>query len=115
MLPALTQEHMKRGKIRIRIRSLTKDKDKDDNMLSSLSLFIDIYLVRWLRAVNWNIMEAGVLLLENLRWRKDNKMDTILEEDWSKFEEKFPYFVEGCDKEGRPGKSLSLIIVLDSS
>ena len=31
-------------------------------------------------------------------------MDTILEEDWSYFNREYKAAIEGCDKEGRPGK-----------
>ncbi|XP_035714226.1 SEC14-like protein 2 isoform X2 [Folsomia candida] len=62
----------------------------------------DIYLVRWLRARNFNIHDAELMLINNLEWRKENGIDTILDEDWSDFEKDFPFDIQGCDKEGRP-------------
>lgn len=41
-------------------------------------------------------------LLKTVKWRADNKMDTILEEDWSDFQSaEYRVSVEGC-KDGRP-------------
>jgi hypothetical protein len=37
-----------------------------------------------------------------MEWRKENKISTIRNEDFSKFRKEFPIFVEGLDKDGRP-------------
>lgn len=47
---------------------------------------------------------------QNLEWRKENDMENILNEDWSDFESNYPIELQGCDKEGRPGKILFLRI-----
>ncbi len=62
----------------------------------------DIYLIRWLRARNLNIDQAEQMLKNNLRWRREQKMDTINEEDWSDMKEDFPYTSDTFDKTGRP-------------
>jgi len=62
----------------------------------------DIYLIRWLRARNFNVAAAEEMLIDNLKWRSQNKMETILQEDWEDFDRVFPFAIEGCDKEGRP-------------
>jgi len=46
---------------------------------------------------------AEQMLLDNLKWREENSLDTIHEEDWSEFEKVYRYAIEGCDKVGRPG------------
>jgi hypothetical protein len=33
-------------------------------------------------------------------------MDSVSNEDWSDLELDYRYSVEGCDKEGRPGKNV---------
>ncbi|OXA46411.1 SEC14 cytosolic factor [Folsomia candida] len=62
----------------------------------------EAYLVRWLRASRFDIKKAEKMLLENLRWRDEFQMDTIHDEDWSEFQERFPYEVS-FDKEFQPG------------
>ncbi len=42
----------------------------------------DIYLIRWLRAKNFNIRAAEEMLVSDLKWRKNEKMDNIDQEDW---------------------------------
>jgi hypothetical protein len=42
----------------------------------------DIYLIRWLRAKNFNIRAAEEMLIADLKWRKNEKMDNIDQEDW---------------------------------
>ncbi len=37
-----------------------------------------------------------------MRWRKENKIDTILNEDWESFERDYRFEIQGCDKGGRP-------------
>ncbi|XP_021960400.1 SEC14-like protein 4 isoform X1 [Folsomia candida] len=61
----------------------------------------EAYLVRWLRASRFDIKKAEKMLLENLRWRDEFQMDTIHDEDWSEFQERFPYEVS-FDKEFQP-------------
>jgi len=62
----------------------------------------EIYLVRWLRVKRFNLDAAESLLLDNLAWRKRNRMDVINLEDWDDFEAEYKYTIEGCDNEGRP-------------
>lgn len=62
----------------------------------------DIYLIRWLRARNFNVNLAEQMLKNNLRWRREQRMDTIHQEDWSDMKAEFPYYNDKFDKEGRP-------------
>ncbi|OXA60945.1 Phosphatidylinositol/phosphatidylcholine transfer protein SFH9 [Folsomia candida] len=39
---------------------------------------------------------------KNIAWRKENRMDKILEEDWSDLNDEYKFVIEGCDYEGRP-------------
>ncbi|OXA52221.1 Patellin-2 [Folsomia candida] len=70
---------------------LTKDYQKSD-----------IYLIRWLRAKNFNVRAAEEMLMSDLKWRRAEKMDNIHTEDWSDMEEEFPWFMDGYDNEGKP-------------
>jgi len=62
----------------------------------------DIYLIRWLRAKKFNLKAAETLLMDDIKWRKQNRMDTIEHEDWSDMEEAYPWFVDGYDIYGKP-------------
>lgn len=42
---------------------------------------------------------------QNIKWRKENKMDTILTEDFAVQMEHLPIFIDGEDKMGRPSKT----------
>ncbi|ODM94172.1 SEC14-like protein 2 [Orchesella cincta] len=68
----------------------------------------DIYLLRWLRAKDYDVKEADKLLNENLRWRKEKNMDTIHQEDWSDMTKDYPYHIGGFDKENRPLGTVSI-------
>jgi len=62
----------------------------------------DIYLIRWLRAQGFDLKKTEQMLMQNLKWREDNKMDGIHEEDWSDMEAEYPYHLDGLDKQGQP-------------
>jgi len=62
----------------------------------------EIYLIRWLRARKFNIKAAEQLLMNDLKWRKEERMDTIDKEDWSDMEEEFPWYLDGYDISGKP-------------
>ncbi|XP_035715534.1 uncharacterized protein LOC110859642 isoform X2 [Folsomia candida] len=62
----------------------------------------DIYLIRWLKACNYDIPAAARMLRENLRWREENEMDTILDEDWTEFNSQYRFNLDGCDDNGAP-------------
>jgi len=62
----------------------------------------DLYLIRWLRAKNFNIKDAEEMLKADLKWRKAERMDDIHKEDWSDMQEEFPWYMDGYDNEGKP-------------
>ncbi|XP_035700715.1 SEC14-like protein 2 [Folsomia candida] len=62
----------------------------------------DIYLVKWLKARNFDIPAATKMLQENLRWRQETKMDTIFNEDWSETNTQYRFALDGCDRHGTP-------------
>ncbi|CAL8099390.1 unnamed protein product [Orchesella dallaii] len=62
----------------------------------------DIYLVKWLRAANFDVRRAEKMFLENVRWRKASKLQTIEKEDFSDISDEYPYVLTGLDKQGRP-------------
>jgi len=43
------------------------------------------------------------LTRQNFVWRKENRMDEILDEDWSRFEYQYPFHFNLRDYDGRPG------------
>lgn len=69
----------------------------------------EIYLIKWLRSNNYNLDRAEDALYRNLRWRKEQKMDTIHSEDWSDmWDNDYRYYIDGRDKMGRPFLFLEL-------
>ena len=44
-----------------------------------------------------------------LQYRKDHNLDTILLEDMSELRKQFPFYIDGYDKDGRPGN-----LIIDS-
>jgi len=42
--------------------------------------------------------------LQHFEWRKEKDIDNILQEDFSYWEDEFPYYTDGVDFVGRPGK-----------
>jgi len=62
----------------------------------------DVYLIRWLRDSYFDVPLAETRLLANLVWRQENRIDTILSEDWSDMDDEYKYTVEGCSREGKP-------------
>ncbi|ODN03975.1 SEC14-like protein 2 [Orchesella cincta] len=83
-------------------QTLDKFKQRVANRLPRDYMKQDIYLIRWLRARNFNVDQAEQMLNENLKWRKNSKIDTILKEDWSEFHEKYPYNLDTISKDGKP-------------
>jgi len=51
---------------------------------------------------NLNVAQAETLLLQHLRWRQQNKIDKIKQEDWQDMEGDFPYEMDTHDLEGKP-------------
>jgi hypothetical protein len=45
-----------------------------------------------------------------LKWRSEQNVDNILEEDFSYWIEEFPCFTDGHDLTGRPGISLGIFL-----
>lgn len=68
----------------------------------------DLYLIRFLRAANLNLKNAEKRMIENLKFREEFGMDTILSEDFSDVEGDYPYYIDTVDKEGRPIISFTL-------
>ncbi|ODM89745.1 SEC14-like protein 2 [Orchesella cincta] len=61
----------------------------------------DIYLVKWLRSTNFDVRRAEKMFLENVRWRKENRLQTIEKEDFSDISDEYPYQMTGKDKQDR--------------
>jgi hypothetical protein len=48
------------------------------------------------------VKSAAKRLLAHVQWRKDYKMDTIVQEDWSNHDQRGEMYTSGIDKWGRP-------------
>jgi len=62
----------------------------------------EMFLIRWLRAKKFDLDVAANALLKNLDWRATNRMDGILEEDWTDMANDFRYYIQSVDREGKP-------------
>jgi len=62
----------------------------------------DIYLMLWLRGSNLDVPKAEQMLRKAHKWRKENKIDNILNEDFTELDKLFPYILAGNDNDGRP-------------
>jgi len=103
------------------LKSFTVDKNKEDKLVEELhkkvkeakwelntEIFDDWTMRRYLRARNHDITKATDMILKSLQWRKDNRVDTIL--DWCPKENKnfwnlrryWPGNFHGVDKLGIP-------------
>ncbi|KAL9251812.1 Patellin-4-like protein [Drosera capensis] len=92
-----------------------KDHDEDDEeRIDEISLWgvpllpskgdegTDIVLVKFLLAQDWKVDEAFEMIKRTLRWRRDERIDTILEEDLGRDDLEHVVFVNGSDREGHP-------------
>jgi len=62
----------------------------------------DVYHLRLLKATKLDVNSAVEMVKQNSKWRKQNNVDEILNEDLSEYFPDFPFKLEGVDKEGRP-------------
>ncbi|ODM93764.1 SEC14-like protein 2 [Orchesella cincta] len=83
-------------------QSLDKFRDRVKSLLKEDNQKTDIYLIRWLRAKNFNIDDAENMLKENLKWRKENNIDTIHLENFDDMEKDYHATIDTYDLEGRP-------------
>ncbi|KAI3899732.1 hypothetical protein MKW92_034510 [Papaver armeniacum] len=61
----------------------------------------DVILLKFLRARDFNVKQALTMLKNVVQWRKETKIEELLEEDLGNEFEKAVY-MDGCDKEGHP-------------
>ena len=83
----------------------------------------DIFLVRWIRDQNMDYEKArrklvkvwhpdskklfalfSKIQIQSLEWRKQNKVDEVLGEDFSEIVKNCPFDLDGQDMKGRPSK-----------
>ncbi|XP_015191506.1 PREDICTED: SEC14-like protein 3 [Polistes dominula] len=63
----------------------------------------DQFLIRWLKARNWNVEAAEKMLRNSLKWRKQWEVDKLVEYDEPEVMKKYgPHGICGFDKEGSP-------------
>ncbi|KAJ7945175.1 patellin-3-like [Quillaja saponaria] len=61
----------------------------------------DVILLKFLRARDFKVKDAFIMIKNTIRWRKEFKIDELIEEDLGNDLEKV-VFMHGCDKEGHP-------------
>ncbi|ODM88856.1 Protein real-time [Orchesella cincta] len=88
--------------------ALDKFKAEVINLLPEEYMKSDFYLIRWLRARNLDIPPAKAMLLESIKWRKDNNVKSILQENWSDMEQDFPATFNTIDKLNHPIVTMEL-------
>ncbi|KAI3835920.1 hypothetical protein MKX03_029297 [Papaver bracteatum] len=62
----------------------------------------DVILLKFLRARDFKVNEAFEMLKNTLQWRKDNKIDSILDEDLGLDHLNSVAYMDGIDHEGHP-------------
>ncbi|ODM89048.1 SEC14-like protein 2, partial [Orchesella cincta] len=62
----------------------------------------DSYLIQWLRSRNFDVNSAESMLREHLKWRAENDIDNIQNEDWTDMLSDFHSTLDTHDKTGRP-------------
>jgi len=72
------------------------------NQLPHDYMKVDTYLIRWIRAQQYDLTEAKDFLLRNIEWRKQNKMDEVVYNPKSAFAKEFPIQFPGLDRDGTP-------------
>jgi len=70
--------------------------------LSSDFMKSDEYLILWLREHKLDVPATKQALLATLKWRKDTNIKASVDEDFSDFDKKYPFNIDGVDREGRP-------------
>jgi hypothetical protein len=71
-----------------------------ENILTHDYQRIDSYLVRWLQARKLHVQDAVDMLTAAQKWRKENKIDSILDEEFPEFFNLI-FSDDGVDYEGR--------------
>ncbi|CAN1226469.1 PATL4 [Linum grandiflorum] len=62
----------------------------------------DVVLLKFLRARDFKVNEAFEMLRKTLEWRKENKIDSILEEDLGQDHLAVAFYTNGTDRVGHP-------------
>ncbi|ODM90084.1 SEC14-like protein 2 [Orchesella cincta] len=86
---------------------LDQFREKVEPIITTSYMKLDTYLIQWLRARNFDIDSAEAMLRENIKWRKENGIDEMKNEDWSDISPDFHATFDTYDKTGRP------IVVID--
>ncbi|CAN1328114.1 PATL4 [Linum perenne] len=62
----------------------------------------DVVLLKFLRARDFKVSESFEMLKKTLQWRKDNSIDSILEEDLGRQDLAAAFYTDGTDRVGHP-------------
>ncbi|XP_021965611.1 SEC14 cytosolic factor isoform X2 [Folsomia candida] len=68
----------------------------------------EIYLIRFLRQTNFDVHAAERLMENMLKWREENEIDKLLDEEFPEFDQEYNVYLEGCDPLNRPVLSVPL-------
>jgi len=80
-----------------KLRKIIKDEELNLDYMKT-----DAYLLSWLRKHKFDVQTTAERVRQTLQWRKENKVDHLLSEDFSVFTKNYPFDVEGLDRQGRP-------------
>jgi hypothetical protein len=70
----------------------------------------DLYLLRFLRAKNFDVGRSVEMLKQALKWRKEMRLDT--NEDFTDFDKLYPG-ANGNDKDGLPSELATNLFIID--
>jgi hypothetical protein len=68
----------------------------------------DAYLYRWLKEAKFDETKAAAKFKRMNEWRKENKIETILDENMDEYQKFLPYNIDAVSKEGLPVVQLIL-------
>jgi len=81
------------------------DLDKAEDMLRNVSNIV--FFIR--SGITPQIFKVSVYFIQSMKWRKENQVESILKTGLDpELCKKFPYYLDGHDKQGRPGQSLTI-------
>ncbi|ODM90082.1 SEC14-like protein 2 [Orchesella cincta] len=83
--------------------ALDEFRHRVEPMLKDNYMKQDAYLIQWLRgARKFDINAATEMLRMNLKWRKENAIDNMRNEDWTDMLQDFHTTIDTYDRTGRP-------------
>ncbi|CAL8098298.1 unnamed protein product [Orchesella dallaii] len=82
--------------------ALDKFRERVQPMLKESYMTNDAFLIRFLRAQHFEIDGAEKMLRETFKWRKENAIDNMRQENWSDIASDFHTTIDTYDRTGQP-------------